>query len=263
VPRICRLCILTLALCVAGACAPKRFTPPSDPGSPLSEFQQVHQQVVAGCATVKTFTAEIALSGRAGSEKLRGRVHAGFERPGSMRLEGIAPFGAPAFILAARGETATLLLPRDARVVRGARAEQILGALAGVALAPADLQAVLTGCVVPQPRASAGRLHGRDLASIDLEGGATVYLRRMGGRWVLIAARRGEWQIEYTAWQGQFPTSVRLQSETPVRVDLTASLSQVEANVDLDAAAFVVTVPPNTDPMSLDELREAGPLRGQ
>jgi hypothetical protein len=30
-----------------------------------------------------------------------------------MRLEGVAPFGPPAFILVARGQNATLLLPRD------------------------------------------------------------------------------------------------------------------------------------------------------
>ena len=30
-----------------------------------------------------------------------------------MRLEGVAPFGPPAFILVARGGEATLLLPRD------------------------------------------------------------------------------------------------------------------------------------------------------
>jgi hypothetical protein len=44
----------------------------------------------------------------------------GFERPGSLRLEGVAPFGSPAFILAARAGRATLLLPRDNRVLSGA-----------------------------------------------------------------------------------------------------------------------------------------------
>ena len=34
-----------------------------------------------------------------------------------MRLEGVAPFGPPAFILAARGAMAVLLLPREDRNV--------------------------------------------------------------------------------------------------------------------------------------------------
>jgi hypothetical protein len=45
-----------------------------------------------------------------------------------------------------------------------------------------------------------------------------------------------------------------------VNVDLTAALSQIETNKDLEDAAFNVTVPPGADPISLDELRAAGPL---
>jgi hypothetical protein len=223
---------------------------------------------------VRTLTAELALSGRAGPQKLRGRVVAGFARPSSMRLEGVAPFGPPAFILASRGDTAVLLLPRDSRVLRGARAEEILGALTGVTLGPADLLAILTGCVVPATEATGGRLHANGWASIDLMGGATLYLQRAertspkpgeGGagppRWQLRAARRSGWQIEYPIWSGPFPQSVRLQSEDPaLMVDLTTALSQVETNVDLDERAFIITVPNDAEPITLDELRANGPL---
>ncbi len=216
------------------------------------------------CRGVRTMTAELGLSGRAGDEKLRGRVVAGFERPASMRLEGVAPFGAPAFILAAREATAVLWLPRDGRVVRGASAAAILGALTGVSLAPADLQAILTGCVVATPTAAAGRVHGNGWASIDLEGGATLFLQRSGASWLVRAARRSGWQIEYPTWQGSFPASARLQSvDTAVQVDLTATLSQLEVNVDIDAAAFTVAAPPDAEAMTIDDLRGAGPLRGQ
>jgi hypothetical protein len=230
---------------------------------------------------VRTLTAELALSGRAGRQKLRGRVVAGFARPGSMRLEGVAPFGPPAFILASTGATAVLLLPRDARVLRGAPAEEVLGALTGVTLGPADLQAILSGCVVPGPQAVGGRLHANGWASIDLMGGATLYLQPVRGgqpgtgrtsptpgaagagtpAWQLRAARRAGWQIDYPLWSGSFPQMVGLRSDDPaVMVDLTATLSQVEANTDLDAAAFTVKVPDDATPITLDELRANGPL---
>ena len=164
---------------------------------------------------------------------LRGRAIVGFERPASIRLEGVAPFGPPAFVLAGSGATATLLLPRDNRVLRNARAEDILGALTGVALSPADLLAVLTGCVTAMPVAAAGRLHQNGWASIDLGGDATVFLERVALGWQPRAARRPGWQIEYPAWQGAFPATVRLRSLDPqVNVDLTAAVSQLEANVD-------------------------------
>jgi hypothetical protein len=190
-------------------------------------------------------------------------VIAGFERPASMRLEGVAPFGAAAFILVTSGDTATLLLPRAGRVVRGARPEELLGALTGVALAPADLLAILTGCVVPSPRAVAGRVHGNGLASLDLDGGATLYLRRPAAAWLPAAARRDGWLIEYPSMAGIFPAAVRLRSEGgSVDVDLTATLSQVQTNLDLAAETFAVEIPADAAPLTLDELRAAGPLRG-
>ena len=177
-----------------------------------------------------------------------------------MRLEGVAPFGPPVFILAAREASAVLLLPRDARVLRGARAEDVLGALTGATFRPADLLAILDGCVVPAPTPTAGRLHVNGWASIDLVGGR-LYLQRRDDTWQLRAARRDGWQIEYVPGAGPVPQSVRLQADEPAAmVDLTAALSQVETNVDLDEGAFDIVVPDTAVPMTLDELRRNGPL---
>ena len=247
---------------LASACAPRLISLPTDPGTPLPDFTEIHRQASAACTGVRTLTAELSLSGRAGGRTLRGRAHVGFERPASIRLEGVAPFGPPAFILAGRATSATLLLPRDNRVLTGARAEDILGALTGVALSPADLLAVLTGCVVAMPTPSAGRMHQNGWVSIDLSGDATVYLARVALGWQPRAARRPGWQIEYPLWQTGFPATVRLRSlDGAVDVDLTAVVSQLEANVPIDPAAFTVTVPSETLPMTLEELRDAGPLR--
>jgi hypothetical protein len=43
---------------------------------------------------------------------------------------------------------------------------------------------------------------------------------------------------------------------------MTARLAQLEANVDIDDAAFRVDVPDDALPITIDELRDAGPLRG-
>jgi outer membrane biogenesis lipoprotein LolB len=253
----CITCLISLAFV---SCAPKRFTVPTDPGSPLSDYSQIHEQVSSTCRGVRTLTAELGLRGRAGSQRLRGRLHAGFERPDSMRLEAVAPFGSPVFILTSRGTTAVLLLTREDRVVRGESAEAILGALTGVSLSPADLQAILDGCVVPEPRATGGRRHADGSASIDLAGGATIYLRR-AETWQVRAARRAGWQIEYPAWEGSFPGSVRLQSDSSlVDVDVTATLTQIETNAGIRPDAFSIDVPPSARPLSIAELRDAGPL---
>ncbi len=188
-----------------------------------------------------------------------------------MRLEGVAPFGPPVFILAGRGDSATLVLQRDERILRNAPPEAILEALTGVSLGPADLLAVFTGCVVPAPRPIAGRIHPRDVAAIDIEsaeqgrgrGTATVFLRRAGSGWQPYAARRDRWQIEYAFGTGMFPQSVRLVSLSPdVAVNIAAALAGIETNVDIDPAAFTVQEQKNLEPLTLEELRQAGPLRG-
>jgi hypothetical protein len=256
------LCVIACAASVmAAACAPARLTLPTDTGTPLPDLQTVHDSVSRACRGAKTLTADLALSGHAGKTRLRGRVIAGFERPASMRLEGVAPFGAPGFILVARGGEATLLLPRDERVVRGARPEDVLGALTGVALAPADLLAVLTGCVVPDPMPRSGRLHANGWASIDLDGDSRLFLARVDGAWKPRAASRQGWDVQYATWQGDFPRAVVLRSMSGLDVELSAAVSQLEVNVALEDAAFAVTVPPGTMPLTLEELREAGPLR--
>jgi hypothetical protein len=221
---------------------------------------------------VRTLRGQLGLSGRVGNERLRGPLIVGFERPSSMRLDAVAPFGPPVFILAGRNDSATLVLQRQERIIRDAPPEAILEALTGVSLGPADLLAVFTGCVVPAPRPTAGRIHSGDVAAIDIESGdqgqtrrtATVFLRRAGSRWQVQAARRDRWQIEYVFGTGMFPQSVRLVSLSPdVPVNVAAELTSIETNVDLDPAAFTVQEQKNLQPLTLEELRQAGPLREQ
>jgi hypothetical protein len=253
--------IVGFAATLATSCAERTIRLPATAGTPLPDFSTLHAEISKSCAGVRTLTAELALSGHAGDQKVRGRALAGFQAPDAMRLEGLAPFGAPAFILVASGREATLLLPRDDRVLRDAAADEILGALTGVALAPADLQAILTGCVVPAPKAISGAQHGPDWRSIELQDGAKLYLRRAGDTWQPRAAERGGWRIEYGAWQTGFPRTVRLVSSSPA-VDMGARIDQLETNVAVDPAAFTVRVPSDARPITLSELRDAGPLRG-
>jgi hypothetical protein len=254
-------CFFVLATCVlAVSCASSPNFLPSDDGVPFRDFIRAHQEASVACQDVRTFTAELSLSGRVSNEALRGRMLSGFARPSSLRLVGLVAFGQPAFILTA-GRTGVLLyLPRDQRVLRGASAIDVLDAIAGVALKPEDLQAVLTGCATAAPRPVNGRLHRNGWVAVGLADGATVYLESIDGTWRPRAARLAGLIVEYPRFRGSFPAEVVLRS-TRRDIEITARLDQLETNTEIDPEAFTVVVPKNAIPISLDELRAIGLLR--
>jgi hypothetical protein len=211
---------------------------------------------------MQTLVAELRLSGRVGGRRLRGRVLAGLSDPGAVRLEGLAPFGVPVFILVAEPGRAALLLPRESRVLVDAPADEVVHALAGVAMTADELRHVLSACVPASVGPTIGRAYGSDWWGIETSDGGLVYLRRAGDARRIVAVRRGGWLSEYSEWSGRLPGRLRLTSVTPTTeaVDLTVTLSQVRINTTLDPATFVVEIPPDAVPMTLEELKARAPL---
>ncbi|MGH9407973.1 MAG: hypothetical protein ACRD1V_00810 [Vicinamibacterales bacterium] len=243
------------------ACAPRPPALPSGSGTPFADFASAYAQATAQCGDVRTITLSIALSGKAGTTKLRGHIDAGFAAPANARLEGLAPFGKPVFVLVASEGAATLVLPRDNRVLRGAPPDRIVEALAGVPLGPADMRTVLAGCGF----SGAAPVSARAFAGgwVEAESSDTaVYLRQDDGRWYVAAARRSGMTVTYTRSTDGRPAAIRLRAVTAERVtaDLTMGLSQVDINTTLDPRTFEADVPPDAAPLTLDELRRAGPL---
>jgi len=205
----------------------------------------------------------MAMSGKAGTTKLRGRIDGGFEAPARARLEGIAPFGKPVFILVAEGHRGTLVLPREDRVLRDAAPDQIVEALAGVRLGPDALRTVVTGCGLTVATPTAGRAFANGWIAVSLADG-TAYLRQNAGAWEVAAATRGPLMVMYSDYASGRPSTIRLRADSQglATADLTLRLSDVEINTTLDPRTFQVDLPANPVPLTLDELRRAGPLGG-
>ncbi|MDP9323296.1 MAG: hypothetical protein M3P13_06640 [Acidobacteriota bacterium] len=262
--RRATLCLLI----VAASCAPPRVTLPTGAGTPFPDFLSAYTQATAECRAVRTMSASLSLAGRAGSTKLAARIDAGFAEQARLRLEGYPRVnfgGKPFFVLVASGPTATLVLTRDGRVLRGAAPSAIVEALAGVALEPDELRALVSGCALGAGQPSAGRLPAQGWVAVDA-GDSTAFLRQLDGRWRLVAARRGSLTIEYSNFAGGRPSTVHLQTTSAPGVapaDLTLRISQVEINTPLDDGVFNVDVPRDAVPLTLEELRRAGPLGGE
>jgi hypothetical protein len=245
------------------ACAPRRLHLPSGDGEPFPDFAAAAQEATASCREVRTMTAELGISGRAGGQKLRGRATVGIASPASIRLEGTAPFGPPVFILAADGARGTLLLPRDNRVVVGETPAAILDSLVGLDLGAGDLLALLSGCVVADPRAVGGQQYPGGWARLDLAGGASMFVRReQGQRWYIRAGIRPPLRVEYETGAAGTPDAVRVTADAGAQAatDLRIALSQVDRNGPIGPEVFRVKVPADAEPLSLADLRRVGPM---
>jgi hypothetical protein len=254
------VCLLTLT---AASCGAPLMKLPAGAGAAAADAADALAQATATCRGIRTLTAEVGASGKVDGQRFRVRLSTGVAAPGSVRLEAVAPFGPPIFILVADNDDATtLLLPRDARVLRHTRSAEVLDAVAGVPMSAADLRLVLTGCTAEMPRPE-GRALGDDWRVIAQGGGAAVYLHRAGGQpWQLVAALRPAWRVDYRDHLNGLPRSIRITStRAPASgsFDLTLALSQVETNVPLGADVFRVDVPSAAQPITLEELKRARP----
>lgn len=262
--RIAAAALALAASIIVSGCAARGggFTPPTGPGVPAPEFAQRFEEATRACREIRTMTAEAALSGRVGGRRVRGRLQMGLADPNAMRLEAVAPFGQPIFILAAREGEGTLLLPRDNEVLPQAPAAAIVEALAGIALSPTELRAVATGCVSPGAAATGGQQYGDSLTAITLDDGATVYVRLADGASRIVAARRPGLEIEYGRYERNLPRVVHLRrvAADGSQANLSLELSQIELDVPLGPEAFTVDVPKEARPVTLDQLRASGPL---
>jgi hypothetical protein len=238
---------------------------PTGTGTALPDFTSPYREATADCLALTSLSASIKLSGRAGSTKLSARIDSGFAAPAAIRLEGyprISFGGRPFFILVSRDADSTLLMPRDARVLNGAAPASIVEALTGVALGPADLRSLVSGCGLQTMPPSGGRSFGNRWAAIDA-GDTSLFLRQVAGRWRVAGALRGALTVTYSDFAAGRGETVRVRlvdARGRAAADLTLRLSQLELNPPLDAKTFEVDVPREAVPLTLDELRRAGPL---
>jgi hypothetical protein len=253
---------IALLLAVAGfasaSCAPRLVTLPSGAGSPFPEYAAAYEQATDACRNTRTIAAVLAISGRAAGQRFRAKLDGGFAAPARVRLELPAP-GRPIFVYVATGERATLVFPRDGRVLRDAPPAETFEALAGVSLAPEDLRAIVTGCGFNAGPPSGGRSYDAGWAAVDA-GAATNWLEQVTGAWRLVAGQSRGVDVRYSDFAAGRPATIRLRTTQGAPTDLTIRLSQVDVNQPLEPAVFEVDVPPGAKPMTLKELREAGPL---
>lgn len=274
-----RRVVVVAAALLTTSCAASLMKLPGGPSSPAPDAGTALAQATSICGAVRSFAAEIGVSGSVARHRVRGRLLAGFEAPSSTRMEAVAPFGQPLFILVASGDDATLLLPRDGRILEHGRTTDVIEAIAGVPIGSAELRLALTGCP-PGEVVLSGAIQRGDLwREIPAGANGWMYLHRdrSSDPWRLVAAFRNlerigrQWLVEYRDFQNGLARSIHMVSvgvgaDSPggssdgSQYDLHLALSQVDINTALPADTFRVRVPASAEPITLDELRQSGPL---
>ena len=241
---------------------------PTGPGASASDTRQVFAEATSTCRGVSTFSAEVGTSGSVGGEGLRGRLLVGLSTPASARIEAVAPFGQPVFIFVARDTDATLLLPRDDRVLEHGRPDAVLESLAGVPLDAAALRVTMTGCASAKSPET-GRSIGDDWRVVP-DGPDEIYLKRerSSSVWQLVAVVHAAgsdrtavaWRAEYRDFQSGLPRTHPARQPRPGA--LRSAVRTVPSGSEYHARRGglpQVDVPRTARPITLQELRDARP----
>ena len=253
--------LLVAAALATASCGTPLLKLPSGAGTPATDAAAAFAQATSACRAIDTVTLEMAVHGTAGGRRIRGRLTAGLAAPASARLEAVASFGEPVFIFVARDEDASLLLPRDRRVLEHGTPSDVLEAVTGVPIDPGQLRLLVTGCTGAAAPSMTATAFGDDWR-VASDGADVYYLHRdaASAAWRLVAwIHRGAWRAEYSMFAGALPHAVRLVSQPPGQFDLQIELSQIDLNVPLGADAFRLERA-GAAPMTLEELRQSGPL---
>src|SRR4030095_4950259 len=250
------LCYLFFVISCAARLPPRPAGRPAPDPTAIEAFTAA----TAACKGFRSIEGELSLSGRAGNERVRGRILTGLESGGAVRLEAVAPFGAPFFVLAGRAERATLVLPREHRVLKDTGVADVLERITGLALGADDLRLIVSGCLVDRATPRDGREWGDGWKAVTIGPERIAYLRSVNGVWTLTAADYGPWHVDYSAHSAGYPRVVRVRRAGDTAIDITARVEQLEVNTQINPRAWVVDVPSDADPMTLDELRSIAPL---
>lgn len=266
-------CVAAFAL-LASACGSHRLHLPDGSGAPASDAdaRAASMQAGAACQGASTMSAVAGLSGAIRGQRVRGRLLVGTAPPASLRLELLAPFGQPLFVFVSRAGRASLLLPREDRVLSNAADYAVLDAVAGVPLETTELRAVLLGCADAET-VSDVRAYGSRWLSMRNGQADTLYYTRLApsSPWRLAAWVSGGRPSRPQRWRAEFsergisgvPLEIGLFSEQAGEFALQLRLSDVELGRSLGDEVFELQPAASAVPVTLEEVRQSGPMAGR
>ena len=245
------------------SCAPRQFQIPQDAGVRIFDFEEVLKEATEDCQSVNSLELLLAINGRAGDSSIRGRVRTAIMKPSFLRLEGLAPYGSPSCVLISNRSSAILLLPRDRRAIVEATTEDLLKSLTGLYFDQEDFLGILTGCLVSEPKPKEARRYQGDMIGVELYNEARLFIKPSDKSSLIVAGILRGFSVQYSDYQLGLPRALHIQTSRAeqIQTELSATLSQLNVNVDISKEAFSTIVPDGFSLMTLEDFYKLnGPL---
>jgi hypothetical protein len=244
----------------ASSCATTLFVAPVGPGEPAPEASAAFANATASCRGVTSYKAQIRVSGRIGGERLPATINiATGVSPDGLLIEARGG-GRDVFRLGATGDKATLYLDDGRRYAVG-RPEALTEALIGVQIGIDRWRALLSGCGVTRATFVSGARYGTDLGATTPDG--RVFLSAIDGVWRATHVMFDDLVVTYRRFAGDRPVEWQLTSspERDPAIALTVRVDDATVNGPISPDVFTIRLPADATPMTIDELRDSGPLR--
>ena len=239
------------------------FVPPAGPAVAAPEGKQAWTDATAECRDARTYVASLRVSGRVGAERLWPvDIETAVTADQSIYLSAVAG-GQTVFRLSGRQNRASLWLRADKRVVTATPAE-ILDAIIGVGVSPAELLGILTGCGTRDTDVVSAERIGQALLVTTRD--ARVYLRHEAGAWRTHAAVTPSFTIEFGGLARPTPAEVWVWSVPTAPARASLHLRATDPAINADVPADLLELPAAAKaatPLSIEELRANGPLRNR
>jgi outer membrane lipoprotein-sorting protein len=181
-----------------------------------------------------------------------------FERPGRVRVELLATFGASRWIAVTDGGEITVLFPRSREYLQESAVEDVVSALLGIRLRPEEVMAILAGSGLPLGEATPARAErvgervrvvlsgeppdGPD-ERVDIERGQVR--EAVGSRYRVVYPT--DWkQMGRTA-----PERIELAND---QIEISLTVEDLDINVRLDPEAFTISIPEGAARLGVAEI---------
>tara|TARA_B100001123_G_C15345012_1_gene1036609 strand:+ start:14258 stop:15064 length:807 start_codon:yes stop_codon:yes gene_type:complete len=237
------------------SCASRQFQVPQGAGLRIFDYEEVLEKATEDCQSVNSLELLLAINGKSGDSSIRGRVRTAILKPSFLRLEGLTPYGSPSFVLISNRSAAVLLLPRDRRAIVEATTADLLQSITGLYFDQEDFLGVLTGCLVSQPQPKEARRYQGNMIGIELHNEAKLFIESSDESSLIVAGILRSISVQYSDYQLGLPRALHIQTTNAEQIptELSATLSQLNVNVDISEEVFSTIVPDGFSLMTLDE----------